>query len=286
MSDYLARLVERNVNPGRTVHPGAEVHPRLPALFEPPTGSGRRGSPLVTPPQPSAAEGEEHLPARPAASRAATPSPASSPRDDSDASRAPARPRPSSPTAFEHDEPTVVPPSAGVSNRPFRLSAPPTRSTRDETPAERPPFESRVLDALAALRSARSHTEAEVNVWTDRTVRGGTLVPRVEDETERAPESERAATTAQGESALLGRARGGGPEHRVSLDMRPYVTPAVRQEAAQAKGATAPVVRVTIGRIEVRGIMPSPPAPRAIPGTRGPALTLEEYLRQRSEGRR
>jgi hypothetical protein len=44
----------------------------------------------------------------------------------------------------------------------------------------------------------------------------------------------------------------------------------------------APVVRVTIGRIEVRAVAPPAPAPRAKPP--GPRLTLESYLRARSEG--
>lgn len=45
-----------------------------------------------------------------------------------------------------------------------------------------------------------------------------------------------------------------------------------------------PAVRVTIGRVEVRAIQPaSPPAPRRLPE---PRLTLEDYLRQRREGRR
>ena len=53
--------------------------------------------------------------------------------------------------------------------------------------------------------------------------------------------------------------------------------------------AEAPVIRVTIGRIEVRAASPSPPpasrgrAPRA---AAGPSLTLDHYLRARQEGRR
>jgi hypothetical protein len=50
------------------------------------------------------------------------------------------------------------------------------------------------------------------------------------------------------------------------------------------RSAAEPVVRVTIGRIEVRATAPAPPpAPAARPA--GPRLSLEEYLRRRNEGR-
>jgi hypothetical protein len=45
------------------------------------------------------------------------------------------------------------------------------------------------------------------------------------------------------------------------------------------------MVHVTIGRIDVRAILPDPPTAR--PATRPePRLTLEEYSRQRREGLR
>ena len=49
-------------------------------------------------------------------------------------------------------------------------------------------------------------------------------------------------------------------------------------------GDSPPAVHVTIGRIEVKAVQPPPPsaAPRA---AEAPRLTLEEYLRRRSEGR-
>jgi len=57
----------------------------------------------------------------------------------------------------------------------------------------------------------------------------------------------------------------------------------VRAEAG-ASPVAEPTIRVTIGRIEVRATAPAPPpVPAARPA--GPRLTLEEYLRRRSEGR-
>jgi hypothetical protein len=51
--------------------------------------------------------------------------------------------------------------------------------------------------------------------------------------------------------------------------------------------AAAPVIRVSIGRIEVRAIMPpAPPAPRSKVPRPSPGLSLEEFLKQRQRGQR
>ena len=47
----------------------------------------------------------------------------------------------------------------------------------------------------------------------------------------------------------------------------------------------APVIRVTIGRIDVRAVLPPAQSPRRITST-SPKLTLDEYLKQRNGGRR
>lgn len=52
---------------------------------------------------------------------------------------------------------------------------------------------------------------------------------------------------------------------------------------------SAPTIRVAIGRIEVRAITPPPTPPPAQPSTpvrSGPALSLDEYLKQRNGGQR
>lgn len=46
-----------------------------------------------------------------------------------------------------------------------------------------------------------------------------------------------------------------------------------------------PSIRITIGRIDVRAVSPSPPSARPSMSPR-PQLTLDDYLRQRNEGRR
>ncbi|WP_199746994.1 hypothetical protein, partial [Corallococcus sp. AB049A] len=51
------------------------------------------------------------------------------------------------------------------------------------------------------------------------------------------------------------------------------------------ESAPAPVVQVTIGRIEVRAVTPPAPA-RPAPARTSPSLSLDEYLRRRNGGGR
>ena len=51
------------------------------------------------------------------------------------------------------------------------------------------------------------------------------------------------------------------------------------------EGSPAPIVRISIGRIEVRAVAPSGPgAPRPAPAPKSTGPSLEEYLRPRSRG--
>jgi len=71
---------------------------------------------------------------------------------------------------------------------------------------------------------------------------------------------------------------------------RPLVLEAViarPREAPHAEPKATRTIHVTIGRIEVRAVMPpAPPAPRPRPTQPVPLLSLEDYLKQRNEGRR
>jgi hypothetical protein len=49
---------------------------------------------------------------------------------------------------------------------------------------------------------------------------------------------------------------------------------------------SAPAIKITIGRVDVRAIMPSVATPARTPSRPGPALSLESYLKQREEGKR
>ena len=70
---------------------------------------------------------------------------------------------------------------------------------------------------------------------------------------------------------------------------RPVVKPAARAASnTPVENTDAPAVRITIGRIEVRALMPQAPGPlpRPVSPASPSAPSLEEYLRQRSGARR
>ncbi|MDQ3929215.1 MAG: hypothetical protein M3328_08720 [Chloroflexota bacterium] len=61
-----------------------------------------------------------------------------------------------------------------------------------------------------------------------------------------------------------------------------------REPRLAAPEPSAPTIRVSIGRIEVRAVTPPPMLPerRDTPARPGPALSLDDYLKERNEGRR
>jgi len=67
---------------------------------------------------------------------------------------------------------------------------------------------------------------------------------------------------------------------------RPPTTAAEDRAGAAARSASAPAIHVTIGRVEVRAVTPPAPAVKPRRAAPSPSLPLEEYLKQRNEGRR
>ena len=55
-------------------------------------------------------------------------------------------------------------------------------------------------------------------------------------------------------------------------------------ESSNLRAAEVPTIQVTIGRIEIRATPPAAPVPKPRPAS--PTLSLDDYLRQRNEGRR
>jgi hypothetical protein len=104
-------------------------------------------------------------------------------------------------------------------------------------------------------------------------------------------------STATQEATPLIPAHGTAPSSRTLL-VAPEITlrPNDRQERGDpwsdgpepipaAQRETAPTIKITIGRVDVRAVMPERPAPRPAPVARNPALSLEEYLKERSGGK-
>lgn len=80
----------------------------------------------------------------------------------------------------------------------------------------------------------------------------------------------------------------GDSNHPIQIPMRQVSQQASETDrvTSPGSGSTAPVIRVTIGRVDVRAQFPAAPA---VPSSRPPrtlALSLEEYSKQRDGGKR
>jgi hypothetical protein len=76
----------------------------------------------------------------------------------------------------------------------------------------------------------------------------------------------------------------GSERDRSTSSAGPERRDAGRRDAPEPGADSLPAIRVTIGRVEVRAVSPPPrPAPRPLPE---PRLRLDDYLRERREGRR
>lgn len=70
---------------------------------------------------------------------------------------------------------------------------------------------------------------------------------------------------------------------RATSQIEPAAPAPTEQVAAHA---AAPTIKITIGRVDVRAVMPAAPATRPAPARPGPSLSLEDYLQQREGGKR
>ena len=125
--------------------------------------------------------------------------------------------------------------------------------------------------------------------------RAGSGLPNLQtsgrEEDDRLPES--SVSGAGRPSAESEASRGLIPEvPLVSIGDRPRTAPPTRSvaephEREAAKETPSPTVRITIGRVEVRAIPPEPVTMQPPTEARSePALSLEDYLKQHSGGRR
>ena len=185
------------------------------------------------------------------------------------------RPRPASRFETELlDEPnaTVVPhpPEAAarrVEQRSSLLPEPPAAPRRPDAPRSTGAVEKR--EALREL--APQLVERTVSVRTDAPP---------------PPPGQRVDATPSVGTAETPRPSG---EPVVVRAVRPAVAAAASSPPSRrsARRAEQPPVRVTIGRVEVRAVVPlAPPAPAPKPAPELVPLSLEEYLDQRRSGRR
>lgn len=123
-----------------------------------------------------------------------------------------------------------------------------------------PPVAQQARTGVAGIDSAETQSHAA-------SVRSGDLLPRDADNPLRMLDLSLPAVS------------------RLTRDEQPASSPtlpSIEDLSLQADLQTQPVIRVTIGRIEVRAVPSAAPAPRASAPNPAPALTLQEYLQQRN----
>lgn len=249
MSDFLTRLVERQVG---TV---AMVQPRIPSMFAPPASRTEPSDLPVsdslvpqadandTPPA-SMRRGHhsDELPAQPDHQEEVSPVPGPRPIP-----RAESRPRhaPSSPAPLVRNVSTVVPQPNHET-----LASPHGRVATIHNP---PPSRQ--------IRSTEQHLADHVGSSPLPHVARIEPPPRLVETGHEAPRSSPTAPPSLASDMVTGR----------------------RTEQIGV-ASTEPPVEVTIGRIEVTAVSAAPETKRK-PGTRRPAMTLEEYLTRRQGGR-
>ena len=280
MGDYLTRLAEH------ALEVGSSARPVVPPLFAPAPAIESHDAALLymevpRPPDSSGDNGalDEQISNAITESLAATPRLVATgdPASTLDTGDTPLPGRQAPPEAAMADGrpgPSAIPMSGEPDLRAVATPAPPSRSWDDPVvesfPTARPdeghrPGVSPAPPSIAPATESPSHTAAISR--RDRTA--STEAP----ETDLSPASDRTP-----EPALV-RARNAASASDVQADASPG--PAV------APPATEPNVRITINRVEVRAVTPEPARlSRPAPKRRGPAMSLDDYLKRRSGERR
>lgn len=286
MSDYLSNLAAKSLNLTET------IQPRLPSLFEPlSTAGGSAFGPATS--------GLEMAPDEPFSGETVREAPTAARGPDKPSTEPnPTMIRPQGPPDPWRQPPGSIPdPSTGwhsgllASQAPSLLTSLPPVEARPESPAHpvltprpripgptsgsiSPPGTIPFPDREAILRP-RPDTPGWISAMAGDE---GSVTPAKspgEPEDQPAPAPNLRSPRASTPATIIAQPR---RISRIEPAAPALAEPIVTQEAA-------PLIRVTIGRVEVRAILSPPPAPR--PTIRpSPTLSLEDYLKQREGGKR
>lgn len=213
----------------------------------------------------AAASGTQDPPAGVAAPSSLPPDPP--PRRSEPLKRDPAEPSPTK-TASRQPPPVVDPSIRPLAVISAQAEAPPPREMSDaprlagagETAAPRPPPPPPVDSPAVPLRPALEPIATAPPLIAEAR-------PRPEPSVEFLTNDDRVSRTRQ-------------PADLAPRELR------TAEPRAEEVAAPAPAIRVTIGRLEVRSPRPPTPTVRKVAELRRPALSLDEYLRNRDSGRR
>jgi hypothetical protein len=279
MSDYLSTLAARSLG----LVPVAK--PKLASLFEPaPAAEGAMVGPSVVEPEAPADQTEPRNPATPVSIDSA-PAHGAPPPSTSGRLPLPIRPMPLRPDGADDRPPSLrirpaqpqdLPasrlvvaalPTLAEGDRAATSSGAKTSPRFDDRPGLTPNADrgSGVTQAPVKLDRASHRDEDRWRLTEGRL--SSLEQPRAQDRPTTAPRP------VQDE-----RTRISTPDSREPSSIKPANRVAAESEAT---GPPPPTIQVTIGRVEVRAVMPSPPAQRSRPALPVPALPLDEYLKQR-----
>lgn len=279
MTDFFTRLAEQTLQRTPVAHPlvAPRFAPGRPLVGESLSDSSEEAE------ADGDGEGSHDFPERGTLTDSSSPGPmpALVPKEGS-SSVAPAWPRTETPDRVVHDA-ELQPNHRVGSDGGKEDQGPVSSSSRDAASATRPNERARTtLDATSVRRrragsDRREPVEAVPTETINRSKKHETFAPikrlvRSKD----LPAKEHST----GDFPILSKSSIAKTHHQSSL--REF-----REEIAFSEPSSPPTtIRVTIGRVEVRAIMPPAPPTRAKPALPGPALSLEDYLKQRNEGKR
>jgi hypothetical protein len=280
MSDYLANLTAKALNPMQG------IQPRLASLFEPPSAAGRTMAAGLS------ANGEA-APGEPFSGGPSFEGPLSTQESSSHAwqSRPPST-GPRRPVTTLPQQPTSMTdtfmdqlPGQGVKTPAASSSS---GATSGQLPADLVPSHQDTPSLVAV--SAAQATAAVPSTHTAKQESLSALeqiIGRVVDERAVLFDVPQSQDVTHPESVSDHARRASTPAMTV---VQPHVTlyrepPVSIPSEVTARLEPAPTIRITIGRVDVRAIMPAVPAPRPAPKRSSPALSLEDYLKQRGGGR-
>jgi len=273
MSEFLSNLAARSLQPDPTG--GPVLQPRLPSLFEPPKGAEPGGVPGLAPPAErtvsALAPHPDHEPDLP-------------PEPQQRKQRSPLLP--DEPTPTRRPIPEREPPAPPEPSLPEPLAVPPERTIQTRFEREVVVREQSIPKTAAAVPEPAGQDSQPEPASSPGEEATGSPSRR----------AQRAEEPALGENPVerIIRPRVAlvplQPSEPKALSA-PASIPQVLHQSESASQVESPQdanVRIHIGRIEVRAVSAPQPvqAARPAPPPHGPKLTLNDYLRQRNEGKR
>jgi len=277
VTTHLANLVARARGEGMAVRPlAASVY-------------GRRGEPIALPED--LAEPSEDAVAAPPPTWQPGPSQARPRRSPGAAARAPAPARPaaepSQALAGEGSRPPAPAPSERSDPGEF-AAAPTTAAARAERRAVAP--EARDSSIRGRPERAGAEPGRPARAAGAEPARPGAAAERSRPVQDGVPEDAAPSSTATPAARAPDRPARGHVAEVAGGRVPPAAAMAARTHHAVGRRTTgmseSEVVRISIGRVEVRAAQPAPPPPPPTPGLARPSQSLDDYLRERDRSLR